>query len=77
MLGGAYVTLIGLIVNGTAPIFTLLAFLTIPQAYSLIRFVASGVEGKPLSGVVRGTAFLHMSFGVTLTIGYLLSILLH
>jgi len=77
MVGGAYVVLIGLIVGGTAPIFTLLTLLTIPQAYSLIQFAASGAEGKPLSALVRGTAFLHMSFGATLTLGYLLGILLH
>jgi len=77
MLVGAYLTLIVLIVGGIAPIFTLLTLITLPQAYSLVRFVASGVEGKPLSGVVRGTAFLHLTFGVTLTLGYSLSILLH
>ena len=76
MLAGAYATLVGLVVAGTAPVFTLLTFLTIPQAYSLIRFVASGVKGRPLSRAVRGTAYLHMSFGATLTLGYLLSILL-
>ena len=77
LLAGAYVTVIALIIEGTAPIFTILTFLTIPQAWGLIRFVASGAEGKPLSRVVRGTAFLHMSFGATFTVGYLLSILLH
>jgi 1,4-dihydroxy-2-naphthoate polyprenyltransferase len=77
MLVGAYIILIGLVAGGTAPIFTLLTFLTIPQSYSLIRFVASGVEGRPLSGAVRGTARLHMTFGITLTFGYLLSIMLH
>jgi 1,4-dihydroxy-2-naphthoate octaprenyltransferase len=33
--------------------------------------------GKPLGGTVRGTAILHMSFGFTLTLGYVLGILLH
>ena len=76
MIAGAYVTLIILIFVGTAPIYTLLTLLTIPQAHSLIRFVATGVEGKPLSRVVRGTAYLHMSFGIALTLGYLAGILL-
>ena len=76
MLAAAYVTSVGLVVAGAAPLFTLLTLITIPQAYSLIRFVASGVEGKPLSGAVRGSAYLHMSFGATLTLGYLLNILL-
>jgi 1,4-dihydroxy-2-naphthoate octaprenyltransferase len=73
MIAAAYLSLIWLVVEGAAPLFTLLTFLTIPQAYSLVRFVASGVVGKPLSRAVRGTAYLHMSFGVMLTLGYLLS----
>ena len=76
MLACAYVTAIGLVVGGIAPPLTLLTLLTLPQAYRLIRFVASGVEGKPLSRVVRGTALLHMTFGATLTLGYFLSILI-
>lgn len=76
MLGAAYLTLIVLVAVGTAPISTLLTLLTLPQAYSLIRFVASGVEGKPLSSTVRGTAFLHMSFGIMLTLGYVANILI-
>ncbi len=77
MLAGAYVTLTGLVAANAAPLPALLTFLTIPQAYWLTRFVASGVEGRPLSRAVRGTAFLHMSFGATLTLGYLLGILMH
>ena len=75
MLAGAYVILIILVLVGIVPMYALLTLLTIPQAYSLVRFVGSGVEGKTLSRVVRGTAYLHMSFGVALTVGYLLSIL--
>ena len=75
MLVSAYLVLIGLVADRIAPVFTLLTLLTTPQAYSLIRFMASGVEGRPLSRAVRGTALLHMSFGATLTLGYLLNIL--
>ena len=77
MLGGAYLSLIILAAESIVPLPALLAFLTIPQAYSLIRFVASGVKGKPLSRAVRGTAFLHMTFGVTLTLGYLVGMVVH
>ncbi len=76
MLAGAYMILTGLVATHAAPLPTLLTFLTIPQAYWLIRFVASGVEGKALSRAVRGTARLQMSFGVTLTVGYLLAMLM-
>lgn len=76
MLAGAYIILTGLVAAHAAPLPTLLTFLTIPQAYWLIRFVASGVEGKPLSRAVRGTARLQMSFGMTMTLGYLLAMLM-
>ncbi len=76
MIAGAYIILAGLVATNSAPLSTLLAFLTIPQAYRLTRFVASGVEGKPLSRAVRGTAFLQMTFGATLTLGYVLAFLM-
>ncbi len=61
---------------GVVPLLTLLTVFTAPQAVHLIMFVHSGVEGKPLSRAVRGTARFHMLFGVTLTLAYALDILL-
>ena len=72
MVAGAYVVLVGLVAIHVAPVPSLLTLLTTPQAYKLIKFVASGVTGKHLSLVVRGTALLHMFFGIALTLGYLL-----
>jgi 1,4-dihydroxy-2-naphthoate octaprenyltransferase len=77
IVASAYVILLGLVATNTMPLPALLTLLTTPQAYRLIRFVVSGVEGKPLSMAVRGTALLHMSFGAILTVGYLLEILMH
>ena len=77
LVAGAYVTLAGLVAANIAPLSALLTLLTAPQAYRLIRFVGSGVEGKQLSLAVRGTSFLHMSFGATFTLGYSLHILMH
>ena len=77
MVAAAYVTVTVLIAADAVPLTAFLTFFTVPQAYHLVRFVASGVEGKTLSRAVRGTAFLHMSFGITLTLGYILSGLIH
>jgi len=77
MIAGAYAILVGLVVIRIAPVPALLTLFTIPQAYKLTRFVASGVKGKQLSLVVRGTALLHMFFGCALTLGYLLAPLTH
>jgi 1,4-dihydroxy-2-naphthoate octaprenyltransferase len=73
----AYVTLLVLTLLHHMPFSSLLALLTIPEAYAMIRFVRSGIEGKPLSRLVRGTARLEMLFGIMLTVGYALDILLH
>ncbi len=75
MIAGPYVILAVLVATDVVPTAALLTFLTTPQAYRLVRFVASGAEGKPLGVAVRSTAFLHMIFGITLTVGYLLELL--
>jgi len=77
MVAGAYTILVGLVIINVAPVPALFTILTIPQAYKLIRYVASGFTGRPLSLVVRGTALLHMFFGCALTLGYLFANLIH
>lgn len=77
MIAGAYVIVVILVIVGVAPLYVLLILITLPHAYRLTRFVDSGVEGKPLSLAVRGTARLHMKFGATLALGYVLEVLLH
>lgn len=73
MITGAYLILIVLVADRIAPYLTLLTLLTVPDAYRLMRFIGSGVTGRPLSNAVRGTARLHMLFGATLTFGYVLT----
>jgi 1,4-dihydroxy-2-naphthoate octaprenyltransferase len=77
MIVGAYIVLIILVIVKVTPFYALLALLTFPYASSVMRFVKSGVEGKPLSRAVRDTARLHMMFGATLALGYVFEILLH
>jgi 1,4-dihydroxy-2-naphthoate octaprenyltransferase len=76
MLIVPYLILISLCAIAIVPWFALLTLVTVPQAFLLVRFVSSGVRGKPLSRAVRGTSLLHLTFGVTLAIGYLLGWLL-
>ena len=75
MLVMAYLILIALFAMTIVPWVVLLTLVTVPQAIHLMRFVSSGIRGKPLSRAVRGTSLLHLTFGVTLTIGYLLGLL--
>jgi 1,4-dihydroxy-2-naphthoate octaprenyltransferase len=72
MLLSPYLILIFLSAITIVPWFVLLTLGTVPQALLLMRFVSSGVRGKPLSRAVRGTSLLHLTFGITLAIGYLL-----
>jgi len=76
MIIGAYLIVSVLVGFGVMPPLALLTLLTVPQAYGLIKFVSSGVEGKPLSRAVRGTARFHMLFGGTLALAYLADILI-
>ncbi len=77
MIIGSYLIIFVLAGLGIVPLLALLTILTVPQAYGLIKFVASGIEGKPLNRAVQGTARFHMLFGAALALGYALDILLH
>ena len=76
MIVGAYLIIFILAGFGVVPIVALLTILTAPQGYRLVKFVSTGIEGKPLSRAVRGTARFHMLFGATLTLAYLANILI-
>jgi 1,4-dihydroxy-2-naphthoate octaprenyltransferase len=76
MIVGAYLIIFILAGFGVVPIVALLTILTTPQGYRLVKFVSTGIEGKPLSRAVRGTARFHMLFGATLTLAYLANILI-
>lgn len=77
MIAWSYLIIFVLVGFGVVPFLALITIITCLQAYGLIKFVSSGVEGKPLSRAVRGTAKFHMLFGVTLTLAYVLDILIH
>lgn len=74
LLAGAYFSLLTLVWLGILPVFTLAAFLTLPQAWRLAQRVARGFRGqvKELWPAEPMTAQLHLQFGVLLLAGLLL-----
>ena len=58
--------------GGVLPRYALLSLLAIPLAPSLIRTVARASDGASLNAALRGTAKLHLVFGVLLGAGILL-----
>ncbi len=69
MVGGSYAVLVLLVVLRIAPLFTLLAFVTLPFAIDMIRTSALHDEPERLNKVVRGTALLHQRFGWLMVFG--------
>ena len=47
----------------------LIVFATVPSALALIQLVRSNADAKTLNLSVRGTAQLHLRFGLLLTLG--------
>jgi len=56
---------------GDRSLFIMLPWLTIPLALPLLRLMRSG-QGRALNLGLRGTARLHMIFGLLLALGLLL-----
>jgi 1,4-dihydroxy-2-naphthoate octaprenyltransferase len=67
-----YVLVTGLVVRGVLPPACWLSWLTLPLALSLVRTVLRGAEGGGLNAVLKGTAQLHLFFGILLAGGLLL-----
>lgn len=72
LLFAPYVFVAGFIVWGVFPPACWLPWLTLPLAISLVRTVMRGTEGRDLNAVLKGTAQLHLLFGVLLAGGLLL-----
>jgi 1,4-dihydroxy-2-naphthoate octaprenyltransferase len=63
-------------VMGLAPVYTLIALLTFPVAYALMKRVSIDTEPVALNPVLRKTAQLHARFGLLLVTGWVLAVLL-
>ncbi|MBI3943691.1 MAG: 1,4-dihydroxy-2-naphthoate octaprenyltransferase, partial [Chloroflexi bacterium] len=74
LLGGSYLFLALIIAMGIAPLWTIIAFLTLPTAISLAGRAASTVDTKILNGVLRRTAQLHTNFGLLMIAGFVIGL---
>jgi len=78
LLLGAYLTLALLVVGRVLPVMALLALLTAPEGYKLMRQVRAGLAGKEelLATVEPLTARLHLLSGLLLIAGVMVNLLL-
>lgn len=71
MIGGAFVAVVALVAIRQLPATALVVALALPDAVRLCRTILGETERMPLNLALRGTARLHLRFGVLLTAGLL------
>lgn len=74
LVGGAFVSVLVLIALGLAPWPTLISFAMAPLAWRLMRTAATEVAAEKLHPVLRGSAVLHMRFGLLYVIGWVIAL---
>lgn len=74
LTAGAFVAVGGAVALGATRATTLTALLALPYAWSASRFLKE-CEAGALNGLVRGTARLHMRFGLLLAAGFVIGAL--
>lgn len=72
LVGGTYVALVIFIIAGIIPWTTLLALLTLPEAYRLIRIVNTKTDTALLHQAQGRTAKLHGRIGLLIVLGWLI-----
>lgn len=71
LVGGAYVMVALMIGFGVMPVTTLLAAVTLPEAYRLIQIIFTSSDNALLHQAQGRTAKLHGQFGLWLVVGWL------
>ena len=74
LVGGAFVSVLVLIGLGLAPWPTLISFAMAPLAWRLMRTAATEEAAEKLHPVLRGSAVLHMRFGLLYVIGWVIAL---
>ena len=74
LVGGAFVSVLVLIALGLAPWPTLISFAMAPLAWRLMRTAATEEAAEKLHPVLRGSAVLHMRFGMLYVIGWVIAL---
>lgn len=73
LVGGSYLLLAVLVILQIAPIWVLLALLTLPSAVRLMQIAAIHDAPARLNRVLRGTATLHQHFGWLMILGIIVA----
>jgi 1,4-dihydroxy-2-naphthoate octaprenyltransferase len=76
LVGAAYVLLIVSVLIGWSPWYTLLAVFTFPAALAIMRRVAANSDAVTLNPTIRKSAQLHTRFGLLLTAGWGIAMLI-
>jgi 1,4-dihydroxy-2-naphthoate polyprenyltransferase len=76
LVSGAYISMLLWVLARPALLPILLVLLALPQAYSTTRLIWSGETRASLKRALRGSAQLHLQFGVFLALGLVISRLL-
>ena len=74
LVGGAFVSVLVLIALGLAPWPTLISFAMAPLAWRLMHTAATEEAAEKLHPVLRGSAVLHMRFGMLYVIGWVIAL---
>lgn len=72
LVGGTYVALVVLILVGVIPWTTLLALITLPEAYNLIQIIYTKTDTALLHQAQGRTAKLHGRIGLLIVLGWLI-----
>jgi 1,4-dihydroxy-2-naphthoate octaprenyltransferase len=73
LVGGAYLSVLLWVLARPALYPVLLVLLALPQAYSTTRLIRFGETRATLNQALRGSAQLHLQFGVFLALGLVIS----
>jgi 1,4-dihydroxy-2-naphthoate polyprenyltransferase len=73
LVAGAYVSVVLWVIARPAFFPMLLVLLALPQAYSTTRLIRSGGTRTTMNQALRGSAQLHLQFGVLLALGLVIS----
>jgi 1,4-dihydroxy-2-naphthoate octaprenyltransferase len=73
LLLSSFLASASLVFWGLAPPWVLVVFLCLPKAFSLARMVAQYAERSSVNRALRGTAGLHLQFGMLMVAGLVVS----
>ena len=73
LIAGAYLSILFWVMARPAVFPMLLVLLALPQAYSTVRLIRSGHTRSTLNRALRGSAQLHLQFGVLQALGLVIS----